>query len=294
MVEIESTLLTLRAMLLQEDASYTISEFFRDLPKETSHGTPVDATARRQIAAWVVNIMDACNYKTEYAAITMSLLDRFVHSRDGRHVLLDRSEYQLAALAALYTSVKIHCPQALSPDLVAKLSQGAFTREDVERMEQKLLFALQFRVNPPTVMDFVRSYLCMVPSESLDNQSRAVLLDLASLQAEVSVLDATFISIKASHVAFGSLMNAIESTFLDNSDFCEDIMKIISLSTQINPSEVQDIQTHLYEAIMAQTSIDLPAAKKAVFHEPVNKRMRRESFKESPRSIFEHHELVEH
>lgn len=293
MIDTESALLSLRAMLQQEDDTYIISDFFRDLPAQTCHGTPVDAAARRQIAAWVVNIMDACNYKKEYAAITMNVLDRFVSTTDGRKVLLDRSEYQLAALTALYTSVKIHCPQALSPDLVAKLSQGSFTRVDIERMERRLLFALQFRVNPPTVMDFVRSYLDIVPSDGLDEESKQVILDLASLQAAMSVLDARFLTIKASHVAFASIINAIESVYTDSVDFCEGITEI-TLSTHTNAGDMRDIQSCLYEAIMDQTSIELPAAQKAVFHAPVNKKMRRESFIESPCSVVEHnHELME-
>lgn len=292
MIDTESTLLTLRAMLQQEGTNYTISDFFRDLPIETPHGAPVDATARQQIATWVINIMEACNYKKEYAAITMSLLDRFVDTADGHQVLLKRSDYQLAALAALYTSVKIHCPQALSPELVAKLSQGSFTRADVERMELRMLTALQWRVNPPTVMDFVRSYLHVIASDGLDEKSSQVILDLASLQAEMSVLDARFLTVKSSQIAFGSLLNAVESIFVDCIDFCEGLTEIVALSAKLNPDDLQDIRGLLYEAIMNETSIELPIAQRAAFRTPINKKTRRESFNESPRSVFEHDEIM--
>lgn len=295
MIDRNSNLLTLSAMLKQEDRYYTISDFFGDLPVQTHNGQPpVNADARRQIAQWIVKIMETCNYQKEYAAITMSVLDRFVDTSDGHNALMDRGLYQLAALSALYVSVKVHCPQALSPDLVAQLSQGTFSRTDVETMERRILSALQWTVNPPTVMSFVRSYLDVIPFDYLDEKTRKIILDLVCLQAEMAVLDSRFISVKASRVALGSLLNAVESIFVDEVEFCDDITELLALSTDFKPSELQDIRCHLYEAITDETIMEAPTAQRGAFHRPINKTMRRESFIESPRSVFAHDEHMEH
>jgi hypothetical protein len=295
MIDSHCNLLSLCAMLQQEDRYYTISDFFRDLPIHDHNGQlSVDPNARRQIAQWIVKIMEACNYKKEFADITMSILDRFVDTTDGHHVLVDRGLYQLAALSALYVSVKIHCPQALSPDLVAQLSQGSFSRSDIESMERRILFALQWTVNPPTVMSFVRSYLDVIPVDRLDDETRKLILDLASLQADMAVLDSRFIPVKASRVALGSLMNAVESIFVDNAKFCKSIVELVAFSTDIDPYDLQDIRCNLYEAITDETSMESSAAQRNAFQRPVNKTMRRASFIESPRSVIEHDEPMEH
>jgi hypothetical protein len=289
MTDTEATIFTLQAMLKQEEACYHVSDIFQNLPEKTSRAEPVDAAARMAIAKWVINIMDACHYQREIAAVTMSCLDRFLSTSDGYSVLLNRSEYQLAALSAVYTSVKIHCPQALSPDLVARLSQGSFSRQDIERMERRILNSIQWRVNPPTALSFLRSYLDLIPSHSLDEQSRKVIVDLVALQTDLSVTEYKFATEKASHVALGSLMNAMECIFANDLDFCDDVAELISVCINVDPNKVHDLRNSLYEAI-DQTSVPLVETKpKIVPHSSHSKRMHRDTFYESPRSVYEHH-----
>jgi lipoyl(octanoyl) transferase len=278
---------TLQAMRSQEEQSYHMPDYLSRLPATSScRHPPVDAAARQQIAQWCINIMEACSYQREYAAVTMSFLDRFVSTTEGHSTLLDRTQYQLAALTAIYTSVKIHCPQALSPDLVAKLSQGSFTRQDIEAMERRMLSALQWRVNPPTPMHFIRAYLDLIPTSGLDEHTRKVILDLAALQAEKSVLDYRFVPFKASHIAFGSLLNAVESVVGEcNMDYLNDVTKVIYLSSGIDPAALSELQCYLYEAMVGQ-DVEIPCRQSGATHPP--KKMRRESLVESPRSIVDH------
>lgn len=279
----------MQAMKSQEDGCYQVPDYLADLPSKGKSGAPVDAAARNQIAQWCINIMEAVGYEREYAAITMSFLDRFVATSEGRSVLLDRAQYQLAALTAIYTSVKIHCPSALSPELVAKLSQGQFSRQDLLAMERRMLAALKWRVNPPTTMDFIRSFLDLIPDSGLDEHTRKIVLDLATLQAETSILDYKFVTHKASHIAFSSLLNAVESVFgEDNLKYCNDMTEIIQFSSGINAGELSEMRCHLYEAIVNEDGMEIPCSQKAAFHRPVNKKMRRDSFVESPRSVYEH------
>jgi hypothetical protein len=289
MMDTEATLFTLKTMMKQEESSsYTLCDYFRDLPERTEkYGQPVDKVARQQIAEWCMNIMDACNYTREHAAITMNILDRFVSTSEGYKALLNRSEYQLASLTSVYLSVKIHAPQALSPDLVARLSQGSYTREDVETMERRILKALQWRVNPPTVMDFVRTYLTLIPSYSLDEETQKVIIELTNLQADLSVTEFNLSTFKASHVAFASLLNALEGVFHKDIEACDEFAELLYLATQINPDNLQILRGFLYEAILDKTDVDLSLTEKPASRAPLTKRMQRESsFAESPRSVL--------
>jgi hypothetical protein len=289
MMDVETSNHTLRAMLHQEETCYTVEDYFQRLPQETSYGLPVDESARQQIGQWCINIMDACSYTRETASMTMSCLDRFVATPEGHQALVDRNEYQLAALTAVYLTVKVHCPQALSPDLVASLSQGSFTREDVETMERRMLHALQWRVNPPTIMDFVRLYLDLVPTDCLDQHARNVVVELAGYQADLSILEFEFATAKPSHVAFASLLNAVESVYKDDFRTCDSIAELVACSTDINHRNIRGLRSLLYGAITEQVSAELLDPDVSGKSPIPNKRMHRASFVESPKSVFDHH-----
>jgi hypothetical protein len=251
MMNIEASLLNIEAMLRQEESCYTVPDYLRYLPSHTAFGQAVDAAARFSIAEWCVKIMDFCQYKPETAAIAMSCLDRFVSTPDGHHVLLDRCKFQLAALTAVYTAVKIHEQQAMAPELVANLSHGSHTEADIEAMERRMLKALQWRVNPPTSMDFVRKFLDLVPQDALDERSRTCAVELAQYQVDISVLNYGFCTSKASSIAFASLLNAVESVHSDSAT-CSYIESVIARSTKIDSHSFQDLRDQLYEAISSQ------------------------------------------
>ena len=287
----------LRAMLKQEESCYQIDDYFQKIPSQSSEGLlPVDADARQKIAHWCMAIMDACKYSKETAAVIMSCLDRFVSTSDGSEILLDRSHYQLAALTALYFSVKIHCSQALSPELVAKLSEGAYAKEDIEAMEQRMLGAIQWRVNPPTAMDFVRIYLDMIVTSKnvFDQCTQNVIMELAGYQTNLSVLQFEIATTKASHVAVASLLNAIESIYPNDKELYETIRDFATSlsSTDIDPDYLESLRRQLYKSITEQTGIQFKANEKSTCEAPVNKRMHRNSFTESPRSVHEHNKTL--
>jgi hypothetical protein len=251
--DVESKLLTIEAMLRQEQSGYTVLDYLRHLPTQTAFGQPIDADARYAIAEWCVKIMDVCHYKRETAAIAMSCLDRFVSTPDGHQILLDRKQFQLAALTAVYLVVKVHEQQAMAPHFVAKLSHGSHTKEDIEATELRMLTALQWRINPPTAMDFVRKFLELVPHESiLDDKSRKVILELAQYQIDASVLEYDFCTKSASRLAFASLLNAVESVY-DDGMLCSYVESLISQAANINTHSFRDLRDQLYEAISSQT-----------------------------------------
>merc|ERR1712176_1277579 len=97
----------------------------------------------------------------------------------GYEILLDRNLYQLAAMTALYSSVKIHEQEAMDPSLVSTLSRGVHSPK---AMERKMLSAVDWRVNQPSAMSFARLMIDLIPDQYLDSHQKEALLDITKLQ----------------------------------------------------------------------------------------------------------------
>jgi len=217
----EQTLETIEAMRRQEDhhGYYCVTDYLSELPKfDTATCSldtppaPVDALCRSVMATWCNEIAECCNYKKETVAIAMNCLDRFMATSSGQEVLLDRNLYQLASMTALYSSVKIHEAEAMDPKMVSRLSRGVHSAVAVEEMESKMLKAIEWRVNPPTAMSFVRMIIQeLVPDHLLNPCEKETIIDLTRFQIELTVNEYNFSTCNGSSIAFACMLNAFES-----------------------------------------------------------------------------------
>jgi hypothetical protein len=287
-IDFEPNAMTIQAMMNQEESGYVVRDYLHNLPTNTPTGQPVDAEARSIIAGWCVKIMTVCQYEKETAAVAISHLDRFVASQDGYGILLDRSLFQLAALASVYSAVKIREPQTLGPQLVSQLSNGERSTEEIEKMELRLLQAVQWRVNPPTAMAFVQCHLDLIPQEELDPLSRQALVDLAQYQVDMSLLNYAFVTKKASLVGLAALLNAAESICDDNS-LLTTITSLILKCTGIRSESLSTLRTQLYELISTKEGTDslrcLPILRKPSSGVEMFAKTSGDSFSESPRTV---------
>lgn len=194
-------------MMHQERSAYETKNYFAPLHSELE--TDVDSTCRSKMAEWCYRIVDFCKFERESVAIAMSLLDRYLSSGAGREALSDRTAFQLVAMTCLYTAVKVHEPEALTPNVMVRLSQSMYTSKDFEQCEAELLQALKWRVNPPTAMAFVRNFLALIPETMLDEFDRSAVVESAKYQIEQSVNDSNFLGLTASTIALGALENAM-------------------------------------------------------------------------------------
>jgi hypothetical protein len=304
----EDTLETIAAMLHQEHAynkidwtrlgqqqhqEHTPSSSSRSSSAAPLHHFPetVDIECRSKMATWCIQIVDFCKFTRETAEISMSHLDRFLATPAGAAALHDRTLYQLASMAALYTAVKIHEPEAMDPKLVSNLSRGAYSAADVEAMERQLLSALSWRVNPPTCLSFVRKLMELIPVEAMDQEMLRTAFELTKFQTELAVHDFQFVTVKPSVVAYCSLMNSLESLGLDD-NVLGYLGLILSQALQIstNGSHVVLVQNALYCAVLQQpvdpSFVARDCTKAAFSASPASKQAgRRLSIEVSPRSI---------
>jgi len=246
--DVNATLDTIKAMRRQEENGYVVTDYLSRIPAVKALEAPVDLTCRQMMAKWCCDITDFCDYSRETAWIALNMLDRFMASRDGQSILLVRNQFQLAAMAALYTAVKIHEHEAMDPNLVSTLSQGVHSPEAVEKMEFRMLNAIQWRVNPPTAMSFVRKMLELVPKGLIEQNEQKALMEVTQMQLDLASSDYDFCQHHASHVALSAVLNAIETVSDDgmlHADFEETLSKVM----EIKLSAIRDIRVRLYEEI---------------------------------------------
>jgi len=263
MIPAQDVIITIQAMRFQELNGYGCSDYLNVLP-ELEHGSPieghfisgdgevlaVDTDCRSQMVKWCYQIVDFCKFNRETAAMAISAFDRYLCTFQGREALHDTATFQLAAMAALYSSVKIHEPEIMGVDLVAQLSRGVYTVEQIEEMECNILRSVEWRVNSPTAMSFIRQFIELIPKTMVSPDLLEAAHDLSKFQTELAVGDYSFVTVPASTIAYSSLVNAFDCLSLD-ATIQERFCTIAAEATQIDRTDrcTQQIRDYLYEAI---------------------------------------------
>jgi len=169
------------------------------------------ANDRKLMLQWSYNVIDFFNLERETAGIALCYSDRFLQNETrGREFLDDTEKYQLLCIASLYTAIKIHEPASITPKAFAEISRDQYTAEELEETEQLLLDTLDWRVNPPTSLEFVRNYLELLPVGLLDEETKATAYILARAQTERALGEYSFVTVEASKIAFSCVQNALE------------------------------------------------------------------------------------
>merc|ERR1712130_784044 len=143
---------------------------------------------------WFGEVADAVRFKRETVSTTMNYLDRFVASPTGKSILFDRHRYQLAAMTALYTNLKIHEQREYVMDLdhVTMLSRGVHAPESVKAMEIRMLNAVRWKMYRPTPISFAKLMIDLILTQRPDllkfsSYEKYALLDFAKIQIETTV-----------------------------------------------------------------------------------------------------------
>jgi hypothetical protein len=269
-LDINATLSTIAAMCQQEENAYQTCPYtylYQNQPNQPScmgpahldsEASPIDIGCRNKMVAWCYQVVDFCEFNRETVAIAINFLDRFIASPFAVIAKNDRKVYQLATMTALYTAVKIHEPEAMDPKLVSALSHGTYRPAQVEDMEAKILTALEWRVNPPTAMAFVRQFLDLLPAHVIDSScQRDAVYDLAKLQTELAVSEHRFLGIRASAIAYCALTNALESVGMDEKTLAYTSAAFSQAICLYGQSDtIVQVQNWLYEAVL----LNQPAA----------------------------------
>lgn len=287
MYSTDEVISTIDAMHKQE-AKYLPSDYLyqsspqRNTPTGPQHAVDVDC--RSKMASWCYQVVDFCKFQRETVSIAINYLDRFMSSSSSSVARNDRKVFQLLAMTCLYTAVKIHEPEAMDPKLVSTLSRGTYTPQEVEVMEAKLLGAIEWRMNPPTALSFVRHFLDLMPADFLTTAQRETAYELSKFQTELAVSEYDFLMVRPSVIGYSALVNALESIGID-----EKLVARISYGLseaahiEMHADKIFEVQNWLYQAVSTQPGNMVRQA--TVLPPARSKFSRRSSVEFSPRSV---------
>ena len=225
------------AMRTQEESeSYRTRDYLADLDDammmsdgDDSRG-PIDESCRRKMCMWSTQVVDFFQFGSrESVHMASAYLDRFLSSSDeaAQRALLNRKEYQLFSMTALYLAIKIQETIEVDLSIMEKLSRGDYTARDFMRAEVELIRSLRWRLNDPTPTEFVRRFVSLLPGDvessstptptpTAQQQEQAMsdkymIMDFARFQTEISVTDYSFVATRPSLIATASVLNAVDT-----------------------------------------------------------------------------------
>jgi Cyclin, N-terminal domain/Cyclin, C-terminal domain len=250
----------------------------------------VSADVRSRIVSWMYSIIEYVDLSRETVEISMNLVDRYIATPEGGSALHDPNMYQLAALTCMYTAIKIHERAALDLETVSKLSRGTYAPQEIAEMESRILFALHWHLNPPTALCFVRQLLELIPTDVITDDYRRASYDIAKYLSELAVSEGELVPVKSSTIAFGALMNALESTGVD-SKLVGRIGQVLSHALGISclEDDVVDVQSWLFKAVVQQEGsvlcLQSPSSTSSTGSKALNTAVSVSDASESPRSV---------
>lgn len=213
---------TMDVMLRQEAKNYDCRDYlYQDLPSSGCN-KPLNSIEedRAKMVQWCYQVADFCRMNRETVEIAISYFDRYLAvqctSGNDADIFINTDMFQLAAMTCLYTAAKINEFESFEPWMLSKMSRGLYTTTQLENMELEIIQALQWHMNPPTIMSFVREFLDSISSTLLDEASRTTVYELCKLQAELCLRRYEFVPVKASAIAYASIKNSMESVGVDS------------------------------------------------------------------------------
>ena len=200
---------TVRVMCQQELSTYQKYDPLRQRIERIDEND-IDEICRDKMCEWSYQIVDFCKFHRESVDVAMNYLDRFLLTKYGHAALHDRNVYQLLAMTCLYSAIKVHERQALSPSVVSQLSRGVYSAQEITETEVAILHALQWQLHPPTALSFVRELISALPVHLIPESTKKSIFDITQKQTELAVSDYRFIEIPMSTIAYCSIMNALQ------------------------------------------------------------------------------------
>ena len=166
----------------------------------------LNSSWREKICHWSFNVVDHFDLSREVVAVSMSLFDRYLATRNNK---CNGSTALLSSLTTLHIAIKVHEVRKIKLTTLANLSRGQFGPKHIEEMEWKVLNSLNWHIHPPTSMSFLSHLLLLLPPQVTDS-SKEDIYALSRYITELSVCDSSFVEIYPSAVAFSAILNSLE------------------------------------------------------------------------------------
>lgn len=247
----EEQLDILRAMQILESNGYAVCD---TEASENAQDLKLHPDSKR-VGRWRAKMVDFCYEVADYCmsdretvAIAMSFLDRFLRTPAGLEVCQNQDLFKLAAMTCHYTTIKIHEPPAVPPDVICEMSLGAFSVEQAEDMEFVILQSIDWRVNPPTAMAFLRQFLYLIPTGLMTRTVKESIYEASVEQMEMALRDRHFVKTADSLIAMSTLLNTLKSTTKDHETYVS-IWSILLNAADMDSRIILETQRRLQDLV---------------------------------------------
>lgn len=146
-------------------------------PKYMQRQNQITSSMRAVLVDWLVDVHRAYRMLPETLYLTVNVLDRFLSEK-----IVGKSKLQLVGVTALLIASKYE--EIYPPCLKSffKLCRGAYTSDEILRMEQIMLGTLNFNITVATPYPFMERLFKVSPASSES-------MKLAYLLSEIALLD---------------------------------------------------------------------------------------------------------
>jgi cyclin B len=154
----------------------------------------VNSKMRAILVDWLVDVHKKYKLRPETLFLAIALIDRFLEKRTT-----PRRYLQLVGVTGLLIAAKfeeLYPPQV--QDFVY-VTDNAYTKEDMIRMEASMLTVLDFKIGCPTAVHFLDRYQCV-------NGCGETHRDLAQYLLELTLIDTKMAKYPPSHLAAAVLL----------------------------------------------------------------------------------------
>jgi hypothetical protein len=209
---------------------------------------------REKICEFYYGIVDSLDTNNSMdrriVAIAMSYLKRYVE-RCGK------SNFNLLLMTSLFLAMKTHCNRSekdITYDSIMR--QCKFYRFPVRyiaRMEEYMMEALGFHLNPPVSQQFVDILVPIIENcdESvLDPSMKHHLHYLSYWMCEISVLDSFFTGVRPSSVAYAAILVAMTIASSDGSSIAKAKRWLDSLGLKDHDDDDDDVISQCHDQFL--------------------------------------------
>lgn len=170
---------------------------------------------RERVTQWCYDVVDHLRGSRSTVYVAMNILDRFFLL--GPYTTSDRS-YEAAALTALFLAVSIRGSRNLEVVDLVRMSRLGVTIREIVEVGKDMTKSLSFDRRLLTPSDFIQELIKNLPSD-WDQVRINSIAETAGFYCELCTIDSFFSGMKASEVAFASILTALDSdtaSFVDN------------------------------------------------------------------------------
>ncbi|CAF0832975.1 unnamed protein product [Didymodactylos carnosus] len=157
---------------------------------------------RTTLVEWLIQSF-YCRFRLSQDSlhVCIQLLDRFLQHCSLLPSTSQQTDLQLIGVATLLLATKLEETQHPAIDDLIFLTDNAYKPTDLKQMERKILQDLQFELNRPTSLQFLRRYSFLSSAADEQHSIGKYLIDLALLDFNCISLKSSLIAASATYIS---------------------------------------------------------------------------------------------